>query len=274
MIYITRLENKNEALLKLGYTKFDTTDNRYEPYYKIFDEVETLYTFKDETLDEKKLELTINKQVLCEYKVLPITRFSGYSECYALKDLNLLIATIEDLSTSSLFEKVDKVCETIPTRNVQKSVPILIEDTQTQFDLTKYIIEVSAKEYGLSKVDKLVLICLSNYMQKDKYGVFSAFPSQSTLGDITGMNRNTVGSSLDKMEKLGYLNAETRHDNSKVYTWLGFEANKTLEAQNFMRVCQDKAERKKELDKVRGGNSRKESSRNKEVKEVCTDFVR
>ncbi|CAL9969674.1 hypothetical protein VPHF99_0147 [Vibrio phage F99] len=126
------------------------------------------------------------------------------------------------------------------------------KDTQTQFDLTKYIIEVSAKEYGLSKVDKLVLICLSNYMQKDKYGIFSAFPSQSTLADITGMNRNTVGSSLNKMEKLGYLNAETRHDNSKVYTWLGFEANKTLKAQNFMRVCQDKAERKKELDKVRG----------------------
>lgn len=126
------------------------------------------------------------------------------------------------------------------------------KDHKTQFDLTKYIIEVNAKEWSLTKVDKLVLISLSNYMQKDQYGQFKACPSQITLADITGLNRNTVGNSLDKMEKLGYIHSEMRHDNSKVYTWLGFESNKTIEVVNFTKACQDKAERKRELDRKRG----------------------
>lgn len=126
-----------------------------------------------------------------------------------------------------------------------------VQDIKTQFDLTQYIIEVNAKDKSLSKVDKLVLICLSNYMQKDKYGVFSGFPSQTTLADVTGMNRNTVGNSLEKIEKLGYLHSETRFDNSKVYTWLGFE-NKTIESINFIKASKDKADRKKEFDRKRG----------------------
>lgn len=125
------------------------------------------------------------------------------------------------------------------------------QDIKTQFELTQYIIETNTKDKSLSKIDKLVLICLSNYMQRDKYGIFSGFPSQTTLADVTGMNRNTVGNSLEKIEKLGYLHSETRFDNSKVYTWLGFE-NKTIESINFIKASKDKADRKKEFDRKRG----------------------
>ncbi|QZI86908.1 hypothetical protein MYOV056v2_p0134 [Vibrio phage 184E37.3a] len=54
MIYIVKLSNENETLLKLGFTSKNTTYNRFQAYKSKFDKVELLHTF----LEEDKYNVT------------------------------------------------------------------------------------------------------------------------------------------------------------------------------------------------------------------------
>ncbi len=128
----------------------------------------------------------------------------------------------------------------------------LSTNVKTQFDLTNEIINTVSEEKGLTKIDKTVLVHLSFHMKKNKYGNFDTIVSHKTIGKLADVHYNTVGKSLSKMETLGYLHGEMRFDTSKIYTWLGFEATKTIEALNFKMTCQDKQERVRGLKKVRG----------------------
>ncbi len=123
---------------------------------------------------------------------------------------------------------------------------------KTQFEITNLIIATEAKSVGLNQLQQHLLISLSQFLNDhDKKGVFICHPSHNTLVRRTGMGLSSVKRSLAMLEKLGYISSRARNDNSKVYTWLGFEADKTLEVVKFLAEEAKRVERKKALDKVR-----------------------
>lgn len=126
------------------------------------------------------------------------------------------------------------------------------DNINTQFELTNELLRTEAEAKGLTKIDKSILVHLSFHMTRNKYQVFTAEVSYKMLEKMSGISPNTIGRSLKKMEDLGYLSSEMRFDKSKVYTWLGFESNKTIEVINFKVSCQDKQDKIKEFNRVRG----------------------
>ncbi|WP_404973522.1 helix-turn-helix domain-containing protein [Vibrio campbellii] len=107
---------------------------------------------------------------------------------------------------------------------------------RNQFAITKEIIEANLKqELNVTALEKLVLICLSNYLgDKNGDGVFTCYPSQSRLAREAGCSRSTVNSALQKLEELSivrsvYRASEDGGNTSKLYTWIGIPQSSTQE---------------------------------------------
>ncbi|MGX9416568.1 helix-turn-helix domain-containing protein [Vibrio sp. WJH972] len=127
------------------------------------------------------------------------------------------------------------------------------KSNKTQFDITNEIIQSTNPE--LKGTEKAVLVTLSSYLNDEgNKGVFKASPSRATLSSKSSFGLSAIDRALKKLEDLNYISSEQRMDNSKVYTWKGFEAEKTPEVLAFEKALVRKREAKKEFDRVRGAN--------------------
>ncbi|HIF9105378.1 TPA: helix-turn-helix domain-containing protein [Photobacterium damselae] len=95
--------------------------------------------------------------------------------------------------------------------------------TQSQFDITKQLIETPTSTLGLNSTQKAILVTLSSYLGTENNGVRQCWPSQKTLSDLTGYARPTVSTALKAISDKGFLTAEQRFNSSKIYTWNGIQ---------------------------------------------------
>ncbi len=140
---------------------------------------------------------------------------------------------------------------------------------KTQFDVTNAIIKANCKELGMTSSDKTVLVAISTYFSKDGK-VFKSNPSHKTLSETTGCGISTVQRCITKLETLGYISSEQRLDNSKVYTWLTFEREKTQAVTTFMEATKRKQDSKKELKAIRGANMGRNTAKVKQLEQILT----
>lgn len=210
MIYIARLSNEKETLVKLGFTKFESPTKRYKHYYKNFDKVETLYTFSDTCVNYKVLEAHLNKFMLKSYKTTPFTDFKGSTECYKESDLSHIIKTVSLYSNLYEYRNDGKNLEPLPNRvslspfnkvktyrvefckkysreifyiNNEKFVPLLFSGLSLAFN------ETDGKVYNL-RMKKLPVECkphpvTKNYKTETSNKVFIEFTKEQVLKDLT-----------------------------------------------------------------------------------------
>ncbi|AUR94378.1 hypothetical protein NVP1193O_247 [Vibrio phage 1.193.O._10N.286.52.C6] len=108
MIYIVKLSNENETLLKLGFTSKNTTYNRFQSYKSKFDKVELLHTFLEESkYNLKLLEKDLNTVALLPYKIDPITDFGGFSECYPIEKEAFLVSEVTSRINNTRYSIVE-----------------------------------------------------------------------------------------------------------------------------------------------------------------------
>ena len=107
MLYIVKLSNTIETIIKIGFTKHNTTSKRFQPYRKVFDKVEVIKLFTDSKVDYKTLEKHFNQGYAVRYKVVPLTRFGGMSECYRVEDAEQLTTLITSLEGSYIYPEQD-----------------------------------------------------------------------------------------------------------------------------------------------------------------------
>lgn len=70
-----------------------------------------------------------------------------------------------------------------------------------QFAVTNMIIDIPPKHLNISASEKLVLVCLSRYVDANA----QCFPSISSLVDKAGVSTSTVTRTLRKFKGLGYI---------------------------------------------------------------------
>ena len=121
---------------------------------------------------------------------------------------------------------------------------------KNQFELTKVLLQTNIPI--LDKWDKAVLIQLSSHFKKDKQGMFTAFPSYVVMSKCSGIGKTTVRKSILKLEELQIISSKVRFNNSKVYTWLGFnEVERDFNANpKIKRTQQEWATQRKKLAKI------------------------
>lgn len=113
---------------------------------------------------------------------------------------------------------------------------------KTQFDITKEILSLNAKDFGLTSTMKSVLIHLSFYFgDKNKTGHFSCYPAQSTIADKTGYQRATIIKALKDCEDLGFISSNFRVSSSgdptsKLYHWKGIPNQQDEDKESQMTI--------------------------------------
>ena len=113
---------------------------------------------------------------------------------------------------------------------------------KTQFDITKEILSLNAKQFGLTSTTKSVLVHLSCYFgDKHRTGKFSCFPSQARLRNDTGYSRQTVLKALKDCERLGFISSTFRisasgDPTSKLYHWKGIPKQPDEDKESQMRI--------------------------------------
>lgn len=139
----------------------------------------------------------------------------------------------------------------------------------TQFDITKLIINTKAKDVNLTVNEKNVLTVMSNFFNdKETSGLFTCFTSHKTLSEHSGASVATVKRAITKLELVGYLSSRQQLDNSKVYTWLGFDEVKSEEALRHILYEEKRLASKKKLDKERGAILGKNTNHIKKIKQI------
>lgn len=83
----------------------------------------------------------------------------------------------------------------------------MLKLVQTQFEKTSMIIDVNTKKLGLTSSQKLILICLSNYLD----GENTCFPSLTTISNKSGLSTRTVSRAIIKLESLKYLKVSKKY---------------------------------------------------------------
>ena len=128
-----------------------------------------------------------------------------------------------------------------------------MEKVITQFDITNQILASNKEDININGHTKLVLVVMSQFFKdKDKTGVFTCHPSQSTLAKKACIGLSSVRKSLGILEELNYISSRQRMDKSKVYTWLGFDSEKTKEVKGFIEKESLRIMDKKKRDITRG----------------------
>ncbi|HHB9680534.1 TPA: GIY-YIG nuclease family protein [Vibrio cholerae] len=101
MIYIVKLKNDHDDLIKLDYTS--NLQERLDYYKDYFSEVSLLWTFEDPEVKHYRLEKDLNSVYLKSLTVRPVTYFGGYTECYHTSSFNYLIKTLKEKSLESYY---------------------------------------------------------------------------------------------------------------------------------------------------------------------------
>ena len=139
----------------------------------------------------------------------------------------------------------------------------------TQFDITKLIINTKAKSVNLTANEKNTLTVMSNFFNdKETSGLFTCFTSHKTLSEHSGASVATVKRAIAKLELLGYLSSRQQLDNSKVYTWLGFDEVKSEEALRHILYEEKRLASKKKLDKERGATLGRNTNQINKIKQI------
>ncbi|AXY82100.1 hypothetical protein ICP12011A_005 [Vibrio phage ICP1_2011_A] len=107
MIYIVKLKNDHDDLIKLGYTS--NLQERLDYYKDYFSEVSLLWTFEDPEVKHYRLEKDLNSVYLKSLTVRPVTYFGGYTECYHTSSFNHLIKNFKREKFRKLLQKYSTI---------------------------------------------------------------------------------------------------------------------------------------------------------------------
>ncbi|WMB74207.1 helix-turn-helix domain-containing protein [Shewanella oncorhynchi] len=89
---------------------------------------------------------------------------------------------------------------------------------KTQFDITKTIIGTPAKALNLTQREKNLFIYLSHFFGLSE-GQWKCYPSLATLSELSGTKKSDISTITNKLVSLGYIEKESRYDNSVIYTF-------------------------------------------------------
>lgn len=81
-----------------------------------------------------------------------------------------------------------------------------VEVIKNQFALTKYILKNVRLGVGMTSSDKLVLLCLSDYMNANNG--WYCYPSASEISSVAAMSERNCFRVLDNLKKLGVITYE------------------------------------------------------------------
>ena len=81
-----------------------------------------------------------------------------------------------------------------------------VEVIKNQFALTKYILKNVRLGVGMTSSDKLVLLCLSDYMNADNG--WYCYPSVLEISSVSAMSERNCFRVLDNLKKLGVITYE------------------------------------------------------------------
>lgn len=143
---------------------------------------------------------------------------------------------------------------------------------KTQFEITNYIIQADSKALSLELKDKAILVALSTYFNdKETAGVFKCFASHATLAKCVGGSVSTVKRGVAKLEQLNYISSKQQMDLSKVYTWLGFTAEKTKEVERFIEADKKRVAKNHKFKQERSAVWFKNNAYIKKCQEIVTN---
>lgn len=81
-----------------------------------------------------------------------------------------------------------------------------VEVIKNQFALTKYILKNVRLGVGMTSSDKLVLLCLSDYMNANNG--WYCYPSAAEISSVAAMSERNCFRVLDNLKKLGVITYE------------------------------------------------------------------
>jgi len=81
-----------------------------------------------------------------------------------------------------------------------------VEVIKNQFALTKYILKNVRLGVGMTSSDKLVLLCLSDYMNANNG--WYCYPSAAEISSVAAMSERNCFRVLDNLKKLGVISYE------------------------------------------------------------------
>jgi len=84
-----------------------------------------------------------------------------------------------------------------------------VEVIKNQFALTKYILKNVRLGIGMTSSDKLVLLCLSDYMNANNG--WYCYPSAAEISSVAAMSERNCFRVLDNLKKLGVITYEKGH---------------------------------------------------------------
>lgn len=79
----------------------------------------------------------------------------------------------------------------------------------SQLEITTHLVKTPL--HNLSANDKQTLVALSTYINTQRDGNAQCWPTNSRLASITNLSERSIQNSLAKLEKLGYLERQTRY---------------------------------------------------------------
>lgn len=80
---------------------------------------------------------------------------------------------------------------------------------QSQLEITSLLVKTPL--HNLSANDKQTLVAVSSFVNPQRDGNASCWPTNSHLASITSLSERSIQNSLAKLEKLGYLERQTRY---------------------------------------------------------------
>lgn len=238
MLYVVKLSNSLESIIKVGFTKHNTTSKRFQPYRKIFDKVEVIKLFVNKSVDYKSLEKHFNTTYAVKSKVRPLTVFGGMTECYRVADAELLLSMIIKLEGKYPVIVQPKVQPDIRVSDFFEEDETILEDKQL-FTASHWVDPETGEEVKLTHNMKAVYHHkLDQYRSFRKKGQVYRESAQR-VADILGISVKTVEDvSIPLLKRMGLIFIDIKSPRNCITTMYplkhlrGYLINKKLEKHN------------------------------------------